>query len=41
MCGSTSVKNYSRITGYYQDVSSWNAAKKQELIDRHRVRISS
>ncbi|MDI9643882.1 MAG: anaerobic ribonucleoside-triphosphate reductase [Candidatus Verstraetearchaeota archaeon] len=40
VCGSASVKNYSRITGYYQDVSSWNAAKKQELIDRYRVRIS-
>jgi ribonucleoside-triphosphate reductase len=40
MCGSTSVKSYSRITGYYQDVSSWNAAKKQELIERYRVRIS-
>ena len=38
-CGSTSVKQYSRITGYYQDVSSWNAAKRQELKDRYRVSI--
>jgi len=39
VCGSESVKSFSRITGYYQDVSSWNAAKRQELKDRHRVRI--
>lgn len=39
-CGSSSVRGYSRITGYYQDVSSWNAAKRQELKDRHRVRIA-
>ncbi len=39
-CGSVSVKNYSRITGYYQDVSSWNAAKRQELKERYRVRLS-
>lgn len=41
MCGSESTKHYSRITGYYQDVSSWNAAKRQELRERHRVRIST
>lgn len=41
VCGSESVKHYSRITGYYQDVSSWNAAKRQELKDRYRVRISA
>jgi ribonucleoside-triphosphate reductase len=39
-CGSASTKHYSRITGYYQDVSSWNAAKRQELKERYRVRIS-
>jgi ribonucleoside-triphosphate reductase len=39
-CGSASTKHYSRITGYYQDVSSWNAAKRQELRERYRVRIS-
>lgn len=40
LCNSASTKHYSRITGYYQDVSSWNAAKRQELKERHRVRIS-
>jgi ribonucleoside-triphosphate reductase len=40
LCGSESTKHYSRITGYYQDVSSWNAAKRQELKERYRVRIS-
>jgi ribonucleoside-triphosphate reductase len=41
ICGSISLKQYSRITGYYQDVSSWNAAKRQELRDRHRVGLTS
>jgi len=40
VCGGESLKHYSRITGYYQDVSSWNAAKRQELKERYRVRIS-
>ena len=40
VCHSGAVKNYSRITGYYQDTSSWNEAKKQELLDRHRVRMT-
>ncbi|MCQ5377602.1 MAG: anaerobic ribonucleoside-triphosphate reductase [Candidatus Methanomethylicia archaeon] len=40
-CQSSSVKNYSRITGYYQDVSSWNAAKRQELLERHRIRVNA
>ncbi len=39
-CSSTSIKSYSRITGYYQDVSSWNAAKRQELRDRYRIKLS-
>jgi ribonucleoside-triphosphate reductase len=41
ICSSESLKYYSRITGYYQDVSSWNAAKRQELKERYRVRISA
>ncbi|MDD1766676.1 MAG: anaerobic ribonucleoside-triphosphate reductase [Candidatus Methanomethyliaceae archaeon] len=41
VCGGDSLKHYSRITGYYQDVSSWNAAKRQELKERYRVRISA
>lgn len=39
VCRSKSLKYYSRITGYYQEVDSWNAAKKQELRDRYRVPI--
>jgi len=36
-CGSDDVKAYSRITGYIQDVSGWNAAKRQELRERTRT----
>ena len=35
-CSSESVEHLSRVTGYLQAVSGWNAAKKQELIDRKR-----
>ncbi|MEA1869559.1 MAG: anaerobic ribonucleoside-triphosphate reductase [Euryarchaeota archaeon] len=35
-CGSTNVEQMSRVTGYLQAVSGWNAAKKQELEDRKR-----
>lgn len=38
-CGSDDVKAYSRITGYIQDVSGWNAAKLQELKERTRTRV--
>ena len=38
-CHSTEVEHYSRITGYYQAVSSWNAGKQQELKDRYRYQI--
>jgi anaerobic ribonucleoside-triphosphate reductase len=43
-CNSENVEWYSRITGYYQSVgknggvAGWNAAKRQELLDRYRVR---
>ncbi|MCK4458686.1 MAG: hypothetical protein KAU52_03060 [Methanosarcinales archaeon] len=30
------VEQLSRVTGYLQAVSGWNAAKKQELEDRKR-----
>lgn len=40
ICHNKDVKIYSRITGYYQEVSSWNAAKKQELKDRYRIKLS-
>jgi len=35
-CGSKDIDYLSRITGYVQPVSSWNAAKKQEFKDRKR-----
>jgi ribonucleoside-triphosphate reductase len=38
-CGSSNVKWWSRVTGYYQDVSGWNMAKKQELKDRYRIKL--
>ncbi|MEM0101148.1 MAG: anaerobic ribonucleoside-triphosphate reductase, partial [Candidatus Methanomethyliaceae archaeon] len=40
ICNSNEISVYSRITGYYQDVQSWNAAKKQELRDRYRIELS-
>ena len=39
-CGSNDVRWWSRVTGYYQDVSGWNEAKKRELMDRYRTPIS-
>jgi anaerobic ribonucleoside-triphosphate reductase len=33
-CGSHDVTQISRVTGYLQDVSGWNAGKQQELKDR-------
>lgn len=39
-CNSPDVHWWSRVTGYYQDVSGWNEAKKRELLDRYRVKIS-
>ena len=38
-CGSKNVKNWSRITGYYSDVSGWNSAKKKELMDRVKMKL--
>ncbi len=35
-CGHVGVEVFSRITGYVQAYSSWNPAKKQEFLDRHR-----
>jgi ribonucleoside-triphosphate reductase len=35
-CGSSNIEQLSRVTGYIQSVSGWNAAKKQELADRMR-----
>lgn len=36
ICGSHDVVQISRVTGYLQDVSGWNAGKQQELKDRQR-----
>lgn len=38
-CGDHDVVQLSRVTGYLQDVTGWNAGKLQELHDRHRVNI--
>ncbi len=35
-CGETDIDWFSRITGYYQNVSGWNAGKREELQRRHR-----
>ena len=35
-CGNHCVEQLSRVTGYLSAVSGWNAAKRQELIDRKR-----
>ena len=39
-CHGTDMEHYSRITGYYQAVSGWNASKQQELRDRYRYQLS-
>jgi ribonucleoside-triphosphate reductase len=39
-CGSRSVRYWSRVTGYYQEVQGWNEAKKRELKERYRVKVS-
>lgn len=38
-CGSHDVVQISRVTGYLQEVSGWNAAKRQELKDRTRYNV--
>lgn len=38
-CGGTDIRHWSRITGYYTDVTGWNQGKLQELKDRYRVTI--
>lgn len=34
------IQQFSRITGYYQNVTGFNKGKQQELKDRHRYGIS-
>jgi len=38
-CGSGEVRWWSRITGYYTDVTGWNKGKRQELKDRYRIAV--
>lgn len=38
-CFNHSVVSLSRVTGYIQDISGWNMAKRQELLDRKRYTI--
>ena len=38
-CSSENVRWWSRITGYYTDVTGWNEGKRQELMDRYRVTV--
>ena len=35
------LEHWSRITGYYQEVSGWNAGKKEELKNRYRYSVVS
>jgi ribonucleoside-triphosphate reductase len=41
-CGAIgiSLEHWSRVTGYYQEVSGWNAGKREELKRRHRYTIN-
>lgn len=39
-CQNGDVEWWSRITGYYQRVRSWNAGKRRELLDRHRYTLA-
>ena len=39
-CGSHDVVQISRVTGYLQEVSGWNAGKQQELKDRARYTVA-
>jgi ribonucleoside-triphosphate reductase len=38
-CGGIDVRWWSRITGYYSDVTGWNEGKRAELQDRYRLSI--
>lgn len=39
--GEEKIEWWSRITGYYQRVKSWNKGKKMELIERRRYQLST
>ena len=36
ICGSTNLRLFDRITGYYLSIDTFNAGKRQEFADRHR-----
>ncbi|MHA2021983.1 MAG: anaerobic ribonucleoside-triphosphate reductase, partial [Candidatus Thorarchaeota archaeon] len=38
-CGHHGIDIVSRITGYMQSLSSFNRAKRQEFLDRHRYTL--
>jgi len=38
-CGSKDVQNWSRITGYYQNIKGWDKGKIAELYDRRRYNL--
>jgi anaerobic ribonucleoside-triphosphate reductase len=40
-CGYVGVDIISRVTGYLQSINTWNKAKRQEFLDRHRYTLSS
>jgi len=40
ICGSTNLRIYDRITGYYLGVDTFNDGKHQEFEDRYRHRVS-
>jgi len=40
-CGSEKIDWWSRITGYYQNVSGWNKGKLAELSQRRRYGTST
>jgi len=35
------LEHWSRITGYYQEVSGWNSGKKEELRNRYRYSVTN
>jgi len=35
------IQQWSRITGYYQNIAGWNKGKVQELKDRKRYGVSN
>jgi anaerobic ribonucleoside-triphosphate reductase len=39
-CGYVGVDIISRVTGYLQSINTWNKAKRQEFLDRHRYSLS-